>query len=240
MGIRENFASNACHLHNIDLTGPKFCHFSHSQMVREQKCCWEPQRWDNGNFKQCQCLRSRPWKALQNATMDLPKSRVCPPTAVCCKLQRRPQFRLGSLESWLLFVLYLNQAGILLPPLSVPSISEAPPLCLVPYFQKIHDSLKNRSIKSVQTTAACSAKAPCHGLQDRHISSLNLWKSTFNCTAIRNQSLFLILFPLQNGLSLKTAHKNPFLKYFRQFSSYQDYFLLFPAIKVSVSIHSYL
>lgn len=175
--------------------------------------------------------------------MVSPKRWICPSTAVCCKLHRRLQFRMESLLLWteaFATICFVFKPGWDLAASSfctIQAIGEAPLLCLVPDFQKTHDSLKNRSAEEL---AGCSAKAPSHGLQDRHISSLILWKSTFNCTAIRNQVLFLIFLPLQNGWSLKTAHKNSFLKSFREFSAYQDYFLLFPASNVSVSIHSHL
>lgn len=80
------------------------------------------------------------------------------PTAVCCKLQRTLQFRLGQPE--VLVTLCLISKPRWDPAASsfcaIQAMSGAPLLCLVPYFQKTHDCLKSRSVSPGSESWQCA------------------------------------------------------------------------------------
>lgn len=158
-------------------------------------------RWDNGDFNQMPLsVKLDPEKhSRMQDIVAFPKRWVCPSTAVCCKLQKRLQFTLGQPEIFATLC-FVCKPGCDLAASSfyaIQAISEAPLLCLVLFFRRPMTSSKVFTVgQKFKALAACSAKAPSHVLQDRHISSLILWKSTFNCTAVRNQLLFFILFKM--------------------------------------------
>lgn len=122
---------------------------------REQKCCWEPQNVQREAMAvsvSAAAHQAGLWTALQNARQGLLPGWACPSLQPAATTGHS-RSHWGNLKSLLLFVSYLNQGGILLPPLSVPSRPLVKHLCSVsPSFSEDPWLIKNRSI--VQRTGS--------------------------------------------------------------------------------------